>query len=212
MHWNVIDEKRQALLKLLIEAPPLPNCYLAGGPACALLRGHRISEDFDWFCPEDFDPVELKRRIERIGELSVRRMEPGTFHGNLDGIKLTWLYYPNPLIEPKIKIAELEGLELASFVDLGLMKWVAISGRGEMKDFLDLYELHLAGIEIDELYNLLGKKFKPGENYFHMLKSLSYFSDAEKSPPLKLLKKYDWDEIKRFFLSQQAKLIRKLIG
>ncbi|WP_093690809.1 nucleotidyl transferase AbiEii/AbiGii toxin family protein [Sporolituus thermophilus] len=59
MFWQVLDADRRDLLKRLAAALPLPGSYLAGGTALALLLGHRMSEDFAWFCPSDFDPGAL---------------------------------------------------------------------------------------------------------------------------------------------------------
>ena len=42
------------------------KAYLAGGTACALQIGHRISVDLDFFTPEEFDTKELVRSLAGI--------------------------------------------------------------------------------------------------------------------------------------------------
>ncbi|MGI6253646.1 MAG: nucleotidyl transferase AbiEii/AbiGii toxin family protein [Aminivibrio sp.] len=211
MFWNVLDESRQYLLRRLAENPPMKGAYLAGGTALALLFGHRLSEDFDWFLPRSFDPGRLPPLLELFGEVAVAETHTGTFHGWIDGIRVSWLYYPNPLLEELRKAKDLQKLFLASPLDTGLMKWAALSDRGARKDFLDLYELARQGITLERLFPLLPRKF-PGKrlNLYHMVKSLSYFDDAEKDPWPVMLRETDWNRLKEYFLSSQTRLIKDL--
>jgi hypothetical protein len=39
---------------------------------------------------------------------------------SFDGIRFTWLYYPNPLLGELILSSEISGLSLASIVDIAL--------------------------------------------------------------------------------------------
>jgi len=54
------------------------------------------------------------------------------------GPALKFFHYPYPLVEP---LEDLEGMALASLVDLGLMKLGAIISRARRRDFVDLYLL-----------------------------------------------------------------------
>lgn len=213
MFWNVLDEPRRILLRRLAADPPLRDCYLAGGTALALFRGHRNSEDFDWFTSRDFVPSDLISALEsRVEDLAVDSTAPGTLHGRAGGIRLSWLYYPNPLIEPLHASCDVDGLELASLVDIGLMKWAALADRGARKDFLDLYELMRAGVTLSRLYPLLGRKFPAAKlNAYHLVKCLSYFDDAEDDPWPEMYVPVNWDRLKRFFKSEQAALMGSLL-
>ena len=211
MFWNVLDKPRQSLLKRLTQNPPMDGAYLAGGTALALMFGHRLSEDFDWFLPGSFDPGKLLPLLEGFGEVAVAETHTGTFHGWIDGIRVSWLHYPNPLLEELIGAEDLPGLFCSSPRDTGLMKWAALSDRGARKDFIDLYELGRQRVALEELFLLLPRKF-PGRrlNLSHMIKSLSYFDDAEKDPWPVMLKETGWSAIKQYFLSSQAKLLKNL--
>ena len=211
MFWDVLDKSRQSLLKRLCASPPIPGGYLAGGTALALLYGHRQSEDFDWFLPKNFDPGGLAAMLTSFGRVTVAETRAGTFHGWIDHIRVTWLAYPNPLLEPLQETSGLAGLFLPSPRDAGLMKWAALADRGARKDFLDLYELGLHGVSLEDLFFLLPQKF-PGTrlNLYHMIKSLSYFDDAEKDPWPVMLRGTDWGAVRRYFLGAQGKLLRAL--
>jgi hypothetical protein len=131
----------------------------------------------------------------------------GTFHGFLDSVQVTWLHYPYPLVGPLIETNRYD-FKIASPVDIGVMKLVAVSQRGAKKDLIDLYLLEKNGILLSELIKLLPKKFPQATiNYYHIIKSLVYFSDADREPMPKMFSLVDWDEIKKFFLSRQEEFL-----
>lgn len=207
MFWDILDPPRLSLLKELAFDPPVGRSYLAGGTALAIILGHRESVDFDWFTPETFDPEVLSRRLERFGEVKVAETGPGTFIGWIDNTRVTWLCYPNPVLEPFLEFPDLPGLRIASLTDIGIMKWAALANRGSIKDFLDLYFLDREGLSLKELFPLLEKKY-PGAriNTYHMIKSLSWFDDAETEPWPVMRKPVEWEEIKERFLEIQREL------
>lgn len=108
------------------------------------------------------------------------------------------------------KSFELFQLPLASIVDIGLMKLAAVSHRGAKKDFIDLYAINENGVSLNELFDLLPRKF-PGIciNFYHIVKSLSYFDDAEMEQAPVMRVPMDWEEIKRYFLYKQKELLEK---
>lgn len=77
MFLNVLDEPRQILLRKLTDLSPVPESYLAGGTALALMFGHRQSVDFDWFTPVKFDPAELAARLSEIGNVRIAETRSG---------------------------------------------------------------------------------------------------------------------------------------
>jgi len=212
MFFHVLDESRQILLKKVVKDLPVQNSYLAGGTALALMMGHRTSIDFDWFTPVQFKPEVLVDRLSKIGNIKIAETSSGTFHGWLEGIKVTWLHYPNPLLQNLVHSEELQGFQLASMLDIALMKWAAISDRGSRKDFIDLYFLCKNGISLDALPPLLPKKFPNANiNYYHMIKSLAYFDDAEREPSLNMIQPIDWSEVKAFFEEEQKSLLEDFL-
>ena len=210
MLLNILGEPGFNLLKRIVAAPPVADSYLAGGTALAMMLGHRRSEDFDWFSPGMFAVETVAENLSLLGALNIAETQKGTFHGFIDGIRVAWLYYPNPLLSALVTLPEVPGLSLASLVDIAVMKWAALSSRGSRKDFIDLYFIAKAGLDIKGLFPLLSRKFPGAEiNRYHMLKSLSYFDDAEREPWPIMHKPAKWIDIKDYFLEQQKLLLEE---
>ena len=74
------------------------------------------------------------------------------------------------------------------------MKLAAITGRGSKKDFIDLYFL-LNNYKLETMLNFYDEKYFDGSRIL-VLKSLSYFMDAEKEIMPKMFDKVSWEEIK----------------
>ncbi len=61
---------------------------------------------------------------------------PGAFIGWVGDTRITWIHFPNPMIEPFIETPEVQGLKIASLADIVIMKWNALANLGSVKDFL----------------------------------------------------------------------------
>jgi hypothetical protein len=79
------------------------------------------------------------------------------------------------------------------------MKIRAISSRGTRRDLVDLYDLALKqGLET--LLAAFERKFANTRfNLVPVLKSLVYFSDAEKDPMPDMVALISWNEVTQFF-------------
>jgi hypothetical protein len=87
------------------------------------------------------------------------------------------------------------------------MKISAIASRGTKRDFVDLYFLaHEYGLK--QLLGWFTRKFSQ-TNYSmpHILKSLSYFEEAEQDPMPHMLMSLSWEEVKQFFAREAPRLI-----
>lgn len=209
MFWKTLDRSRKDFLAKLAANMPVPGSYLAGGTALALILGHRKSIDFDWFTPNEFDPGILLRDLTALGKVKVAETKRGTFHGFIDGIRVTWLHYPNPLLKPLIAVGDIPGLRLASLTDIAVMKWTAVGQRGARRDFIDLYCIHRHGCNLEGLLALLPEKYPETDiNYYHMIKSLSYFDDAERETMPVMMEEIEWPAVKEYFLGVQKKLLK----
>ncbi len=90
-----------------------------------------------------------------------------------------------------------ENVYLASKKDIAVMKLEAVAGRGTYKDFIDIYFL-LEEYTIEELFSFLKEKFAGIDyNETHLIKSLNYFEDVEKSEMPRMTKEVDWDDVKK---------------
>lgn len=74
------------------------------------------------------------------------------------------------------------------------MKLSAITGRGTKKDFIDFYFL-LNIFSLEQMLNFYEQKYHDG-SIFLVIRSLSYFDDADQDILPKMLTNINWDNIK----------------
>jgi predicted nucleotidyltransferase component of viral defense system len=84
--------------------------------------------------------------------------------------------------------------------DIIPMKLSAVAARGSKKDFYDIYFL-LKHYTLEEMFGFFDRKFDD-MNKFHIIKSLTYFDDAEKETDPVTLQKITWKEIKQAILRE----------
>lgn len=211
MHWNIIDNDRYKLLKDITEKVSLERYYMIGGTALSLQLGLRYSYDFD-FCVSDlFNNEILLQELKKIGTVEINQNRVGTCDVILNGVQVSFFYYPNPLIYDLIETQEIPRLKIASIMDIAVMKIVAIGGRGAKKDFFDLYNIiSTTDIETGDLAKGLVKKYGKDVNYANIIMGLSYFEDAEQEILPKTFVEYDWNNIKNFFLKFQEEFQKEV--
>ena len=215
MYWNIIDKDRYKLLKDLTEIVTIPEYYMIGGTALSLQMGLRESFDFDFCVPAQFNNELLLEELGKIGEVKVKQNQSGTCDVILNGVQVSFFYYPNKIINELMKPQEMPKLRMASILDIAIMKIVAIGGRGAKKDFFDLYNIiNKCRISIKELAEGLIEKCGNKTNYVNIIMGLSYFEDAEQEILPKTFVEYNWEEIKEFFINYQREFkeyIEKII-
>ncbi|MHB1651794.1 MAG: hypothetical protein ACYCVD_04845 [Desulfitobacteriaceae bacterium] len=129
-----------------------------------------------------------------------------TLHLRINEVKVSFLFQAGA----HLRDYDLwRGVRIASTDALIAMKLNAVAGRGERKDFIDLYCVCQEYLDFDEMLER-GFTLLPNLNRYHVLRSLIYFDDAEQTPPLRLKRIYDWEEIKRFFTSHVKKYLKEL--
>lgn len=177
----------------LARGNPFVEFYLAGGTALALQLGHRRSVDFDFFVEGEFRPRDVALRLRALGRFEPWTEAANTLHGLLDGIRVSFLGYRYPLLEPLVQ----EGcLRLASARDIACMKLSAVASRAAKKDFIDLFFLSKLIPLGEMLRDYHAKDVIEGLGDYQLLKSLTYFSEAENDPAPQMLVPAVWDEVK----------------
>jgi hypothetical protein len=197
MFEKILSSEAMSIIESL--SPHLDTFYLAGGTGLTLQLGHRRSDDLDFFSDRIFNSDSM---LERISADKIFFTELGTVHCEIKGIRISFLYYDVPLIQPPLTW---RGIKIAHYKDIVAEKVKTISQRGSKKDFIDLYAILKLKGSIKEVCELFKKRFTASDmNYYHVLKSLIFFEDAEQEPsPLMLLTGEDWkwEKIKAFFLN-----------
>ncbi len=211
MHWEIIDKNRLNLLKKITETISLQKYYMIGGTALSIQLGLRESYDFDFCVPVEFNNEMLLKELQSIGKIEVKQNQKGTCDVILNGVQVSFFYYPNTILQDFAKAKEIPKLRMASVLDIAVMKLVAIGGRGAKKDFFDLYNIIKEGnISIDVMAKGLVDKFGRNINYANTIMGLSYFEDAEQEILPRTFVRYDWNEIKKFFIIFQNDFEKEL--
>ncbi len=180
---------------------------LAGGTGLALQLGHRISGDLDFFSPAEYDPGGLRDKLAATGDFSLVSEARGTLHGIFNSTKVSFFQYSYPLLFPT---SNLSGIEVADYRDIALMKITAISSRGSKKDFVDLYFV-CQEQPLKLLLELFAKKYsKVGYSKYHILRSLTFFEDADAEPDPVMLKPWSWESVKDYFIQHATNLMEAL--
>ena len=203
-HREVISDATEAALRSLRDAKVLDRFYLAGGTGLALRFGHRMSRDFDFFVPSLFDENSLLAEVDRLVGFSLVAKEPHTLHAVVQETKVSFLGYPYPMLFPSAQFLQ---VAIADSRDIACMKISAIASRGMKRDFVDLYA-SAQQFGLGALLQLFERKYAQSKyNRLHILKSLTFFEDAEKDPMPHMLIPMDWEQVKEFFVRQTSRLL-----
>jgi hypothetical protein len=125
-------------------------------------------------------------------------------HLLLREIKVSFIGYPYPLLFPTDRFS---GVEVADARDIACMKLSAVASRGTRRDFVDLY-MAAKAYSLAAILSLFVRKYAGIEySRLHLLKSLTYFEDAEADPPLEMLTEISWADVKNFFARESAALL-----
>jgi len=207
MFIEVLPDHAPGYLETLSRSGVLTSFYMGGGTGLALQLGHRRSVDLDFFTNDPFDPSSLAAQIATIGPFSVESKSSGTLYGIFHDIKLSFFMYQYPLLKD---VHHFLGFPIADAIDIGCMKIDAISSRGARKDFIDLYAICNEVVPLYEILRSFEMKYKGIEyNKVHILKSLIYFNEAEQEPAPQMLRRIEWDEVKKFFVNQVKSVSRQ---
>jgi predicted nucleotidyltransferase component of viral defense system len=175
----------------------LNSFVLVGGTALALQMGNRESIDLDLFSTDDFSSNEILSSLLNDYQIIVNNQLTQTLISTINQVKVDFIKFHYPFIRPFVII---ENVRMASIEDIAAMKLDAITGRGSKKDFYDLFFL-LQHYSIDELFSFYSEKY-PHQTTFHVIRSLSYFEDAEIQPnPIVFDKTITWEIVKQKIIS-----------
>ena len=211
---GLAEESRQ----LLTELEPVDwvgDFYLAGSAALTLYLHHRPVRDLDLMSPvrrlrsnerrdllQDLLAIDAELRVEtaRDGFLYVRAGS---------GTALRFYYYPYPLVDPAGLFGQ---IDVASAVDLGLMKLGAVISRGTRRDFVDLYLL-CQELPLATLFDRSLEKFgHVGDFPLQALKGLSDFSQIEQEPTPMLTSSLEWGVVVDWLHGEVKDLGRRYVG
>jgi predicted nucleotidyltransferase component of viral defense system len=174
---------------------------LVGGTSLALQYGHRDSIDLDFFGNQPINEELFLSKLSLFGSVRLIKKSENILVCSINDVKVDLVSYQYDWIGPVIYSNK---VRLASDKDIAAMKLSAISGRGSKKDFIDLYFI-LQRYSLSEVIGFYNDKYPDG-SVFMVLKSLSYFEDADLELSPRMYIDIQWGEIKAF-ISEQLKHI-----
>lgn len=201
MHLEVLDAEVRAMWD---RCGFLKGYYLAGGTALALQLGHRKSIDLDFFSDTPIPRtllVKLEEEFEAKATVIVQKSTELTIRMN--GVKMTFLHFPFPCIEPKI---ETNIVPLASVRDIASMKAYALGRRQSLKDYGDLFTI-ISGqhASLKEIIEDTRTKFTDSFSDRAFLRQLLAPEDLEEENIIWLVPEHSKEEMRDFF----AKVIKE---
>ncbi len=204
LQYGTVNQGTLGLLTELMAMPELKDFFLVGGTALALRLGHRFSIDLDFFTLNEFDSESLLADIKKRFTVTEVEKSKNTLNLSIEfpensgsKVKIDLIRYAYPLIKP---VAEIDGIRLLEIEDIIPMKLSAVAARGSKKDFYDIYFL-LKHYTLEEMFEFFDQKFE-NMNKFHIIKSLTYFEDAETETDPVTINKITWKEVKHAILRE----------
>jgi hypothetical protein len=202
LRYDTITTQTLELLIKLQKVEEFSNLRLVGGTALAMQIGHRQSVDIDLFGQLGCDEYSLAHNLNSIGKVIQLKKSKNINIFSIDNIKVDIVNYPYPWIVPAIIDSS---ILLADKIDIAAMKLSAITGRGTKKDFIDLFFL-FNYFTLPEMLQFYKQKYADGSEFL-VLRSLSYFDDADEDEPPVMLLNINWEFIKEKIKSEVKKLI-----
>ncbi|GHT32724.1 hypothetical protein FACS189434_05230 [Bacteroidia bacterium] len=194
LHTFTVKESTLLLLKKLQAIPFFSEMRLVGGTALALQLGHRNSVDLDFFGKMNFTRGELEHELQKHGlKTSVRSESELIKIVQIENIKVDFVDYSSVIWLEQAVLSD--GICLAGLKDIGAMKISAITGRGTKKDFIDLFFL-LQCFSLEQLIGFCKQKYDTN-SIFHIIRSLTYFEDAEEDPQPEMYVPFEWNKTKQ---------------
>ncbi len=176
---DILAPPQRALWPDLADVPE--EFVLYGGTAIALHLGHRGSADFNFSADAPTDPDRLLENLPFLRGGAILQCRPNTLVVTVDRggpVKVYFFGVPNVKRLKDPKIADDNGLKIASLLDLAGRKALVVQVRAELRDYTDIDALITAGISLPDALSagrgIYGANFDPQAT----LKALSLFSDG----------------------------------
>lgn len=207
LYKKTVEPATLALLRELMTLDELKEFRLVGGTALSLLFGHRTSIDLDLFSDSPFDRDLIINKLNE--DYSLFQFEGITsarlFFTFINGVKVD---FANPFEKFAYDYKTIDGIRIASTEEIIALKLNAIAGRGAKKDFWDLHEL-LNQYPFDQMFSFYHKRY-PNNSLAMVIKSLSYFVNADTEPDPESFRSLDWETIKDDLLKKLHTYIQNI--
>ncbi len=194
---QTVEPQLMELLNNLMTEKLFSDFYLVGGTALALQMGHRNSIDIDLFGKATINSDLFIEKVSKFGKVNILQNSKNILVVKVNNLKVDFVNYKYPVLSETLLE---KNIRMFSKTDIAAMKLKAIAGRGSKKDFIDLYFL-LNEFSLEMMLSFYEKKYKEG-SVFMVLKSLTYFEDADIQQQPKMCVEFDWELCKKTIIEQ----------
>ncbi len=201
LQTQTVSPELLELLRQIMKSEFFSDFVLVGGTALALQIGHRNSIDLDFFGKKEIEEERILEELEQFGNVEKKAGSKNILVCSVNQIKVDFVNHKYPFLDQRLNI---ENIRMASPKDIAAMKLNAIEGRGTKKDFIDLFFL-LNNFSLEEMIEFYNQKYV-NHTDFMMLKSLTYFTDADLFPQPKMFVDFDWENCKALLMEEYFKL------
>lgn len=205
------------ILSLFFQSEFAKPFFLTGGTAlAAFYLAHRESQDLDFFSLEPFDTLILRNTMEKIAKETGSDMaffiRSQTYNEIfLENKKKGWRQKIDIVQEqPKHfgDIATIESIRIDSLVNIATNKILAIFGRLEPKDYIDLFTIiKNTDLSFDQLFKLAKDK-DTGLSEFYFANTIADVQRFETLPKMKT--KFNKNQFIKFYHNLSRDLLLKI--
>jgi hypothetical protein len=177
---SILPEPQRQIWGELRDTPKAFVLY--GGTALALRLGHRQSEDFDFFSNRPFQAASLRDSIPYLKHAEMTQFQNNTITALVDRNGPVKLSFFGSLGIKRVQdpdIAEENGIQIASLLDLLASKLKTVQSRAEAKDYRDIMATFDAGLSLAEGLAAAAAIYGKGFNGALSLKALTFFEDGD---------------------------------
>lgn len=177
---EILPRPQQRLWTELQDTPQ--EFVLYGGTGLALRLGHRTSEDFDFFSSRPFLPDTLRKQVGYLRGAEMRQFEENTLTAIVDRdgpVKLSFFGNLNLNRVQDPDVMPVNGIKVASLLDIAATKLVTIQQRAQARDYADILALVDSGLSLSEMIAAAEAVYGSTFNGALSLKALTFFVDGD---------------------------------
>ncbi|OAT86746.1 nucleotidyl transferase AbiEii/AbiGii toxin family protein [Desulfotomaculum copahuensis] len=215
MRLNSLQKKT---LKIFTKVNSTGDFYFTGGTALAVCYlKHRESDDLDLFTDQaiSLPPTarEFESQLHAAGlDVKVERRQATFVRFLIEQELKVDLALDAPFrLKPPVQL-DINGIKtfVDGLEDIAANKMLALFGRAEPRDFIDVYFLSREYFDFMEMTKMAAQK----DTGFDLYWLAAAMQEAEKIEllPVKMLKPFNLQDLKTFYREQRIKLLRRIVG
>ena len=218
---DTLTNLQKKILKILNNLQDIEALYLTGGTALSLYLKHRKSFDIDLFTASEELILPFSNNLEKVlkeNGLDTKRTK--TFHTftefvvtEEDTITVIQIALDSPykLSKPVI-FEDFPNLKISSFIDISANKLLALLGRSDPRDFIDVYFIIKSGkLSREQLIESAKKKDTGFDLYWLAIAFKNAELLTQEILETYMVDKISLKELKQFFKNWQEEIVKEIL-